>query len=65
METISPKIVAAISTAVKAYQDDQRVSYESLPQLLTVPSMERISLWAIAGRQEAMLQRKIWQLRLY
>lgn len=65
MESIPPKIIAAISTAVKAYREEQD-ALQAREQIRQVPSMqERVSLWAIAGRQDLMLQRRIWQQRLH
>lgn len=65
MDTISPKVVAAISTAIKTYREEQEAVKEKRPVSTAVVFTERINLWAIAGRQESMLQRRIWQLRLY
>lgn len=65
METIPPKVVVAISAAIKAYREEQESVKEKKPVSSAVPFTERTNLWAIAGRQESMLQRKIWQLRLY
>ncbi len=65
METIPPKIIAAISTAVKAYREEQKALQEK-EQARPISSLqERVSLWAIAGRQDLMLQRRIWQQRLH
>ncbi|MFH0811520.1 MAG: hypothetical protein V2A69_01585 [Pseudomonadota bacterium] len=65
METIEPKILAAISGAIKAYREEEMLM-ESREEVIPPPGpIERVNLWAIAGRQDIMLQRKLWQLRLY
>jgi len=64
MEPIEPKIVAAIAGARTAYSEETDVK-SVREKKRTVPSPgEAINLWGIAGRQDLMLQRRIWQLRL-
>lgn len=65
METIPPKIIAAISTAVKTYREEQKGLEEKEAAGPVFVHAERINLWAIAGRQDLMLQRRIWQQRLH
>lgn len=65
METIPPKIIAAISTAIKAYREEQKVLEEEKAARSVFVHDERINLWAIAGRQDLMLQRRLWQQRLH
>jgi hypothetical protein len=63
MESIKPKIVAAISGALNAYTEEKRlirIKEEKVSSVLMVP----FNLWGIAGRQEIMLKRYLWQLRL-
>ena len=64
MESTKPKIVAAISGALNAYTEEKRlirIKEEKVIPVLTGP----FNLWGIAGRQEIMLKRYLWQLRLY
>lgn len=65
METIPPKIIAAISTAVSAYREEQTALYEKEAARPLFVHAEKLNLWAIAGRQDLMLQRRIWQQRLH
>jgi len=67
MESIEPKIVAAIGTAIHAYIEEARLAQaeaELAAQAPAVP-LERINLWGIAGRRDLMMQRQLWQLRVY
>ncbi|MBN1615386.1 MAG: hypothetical protein JW950_13045 [Deltaproteobacteria bacterium] len=62
MEELDPKIIAAITAAVRAYIEETTfVEAEAV----VAPVVEKINLWAIAGRQDLMLQRRLWQLRVY
>ncbi len=64
MEAIEPKLMAAITAAVHAYIEEQRAAAaEEL--VAAAPPVERVNLWAIAGRQDLMMQRRLWQLRVY
>jgi len=65
MESIPPKIIAAISTAVKSYREDQKLLEAKEAIRPTLLQADRASLWAIAGRQDAMFQRRLWQMRMY
>ncbi len=65
METIPPKIIAAISTAVNSYREEQKILEEKVAARPVFVHAERINLWAIAGRQDLMLQRRIWQQRFH
>lgn len=65
MDTIPPKIIAAISTAVKAYREEQEGLEEKKSDIPVFTYTERVNLWAIAGRQDLMLQRRLWQQRLH
>jgi hypothetical protein len=64
MESIEPKIVAAIAGAITAYTEETALWSVSEKKKEALPPVEPINLWGIAGRQDLMLQRKIWQLRL-
>lgn len=64
MEAIEPKLMAAITAAVHAYIEEQRAA--AAEELVAAPPpVERVNLWAIAGRQDLMMQRRLWQLRVY
>jgi len=63
MEAIEPKIIAAISAAVKAYIEETTLA--QVMEEVAAPPVEKINLWAIAGRQDLMMQRRLWQLRMY
>lgn len=65
MDAIPPKIIAAISTAVKAYREEQEGLEEKKADRQVFTHIERVNLWAIAGRQDLMLQRRLWQQRLH
>ncbi|MCX8031351.1 MAG: hypothetical protein N3A59_07230 [Thermodesulfovibrionales bacterium] len=65
MEPIPPKVVSAIVSAVKAYRDSQEVSQRKETIVTTQLPHQRVSLWAIVGRQDMMLQRRLWQQRMY
>ena len=64
MESIEPKIVAAIAGAITAYSEETDVKSVREKKKTVPPPVEAINLWGIAGRQDLMLQRRIWQLRL-
>jgi hypothetical protein len=67
MEPINPKVMAAISAAIGAYLAEEAAA-------LTVPAEEAapsaapyasINIWALAGRQDVMFTRRMWQMRIY
>jgi len=67
MESINPKVMAAISAAIDAYLEEEAAA-------LTVSAAEvapsaapyaSINLWALAGRQDVMFTRRMWQMRTY
>lgn len=64
-EKISPKIIAAITTAVSAYRDAQRTMQEEEKTTVVLAPIDKVSLWAIAGRQDTMFLRRLWQMRMY
>jgi len=63
MNSMEPKIIAAISGAIKAYREE-RARIEIREEKIIPPPFEPVNLLGIAGRQDMMLQRKFWQLRL-
>jgi hypothetical protein len=67
MESINRKVMAAISAALGAYLEEEAA-------VLTAPAAEAapsaapyasINIWAIAGRQDVMFTRRMWQMRTY
>ena len=64
METLEPKVVAAIAGAISAYTEETALWSVCEDKKEALPPAEPINLWGIAGRQGLMLQRKLWQLRL-
>lgn len=64
-ENISPKIIAAITSAVSAYREQQRLQQEQEKDIRVPAQPERVNLWAIAGRQDVVFQRRLWQMRMY
>ncbi len=67
MELINPKAMAAVSAAIGAYLQEEAAA-------LTVSAAEAapsaapyapINIWAIAGRQDVMFTRRMWQMRTY
>jgi hypothetical protein len=64
MECIEPKIVAAIAGAITAYTEETELWSVGEEKKEALPTVGPINLWGIAGRQDLMLQRRLWQLRL-
>ena len=64
MESIEPRIVAAIAGAITAYTQKIELRSVSEEKKEALPTVEPINLWGIAGRQDLMFQRRLWQLRL-
>jgi hypothetical protein len=64
MESIDPKVMAAISAAIGAYLEEESMAAMAA-QAAAVAPFATINLWAISGRQDAMLQRRMWQTRSY
>jgi hypothetical protein len=63
--TIKPQILAAISGAVSAYIADEEAACQAAalaPQAAAAPGPP-LSLWALAGRQQAMQMRLLMQRR--
>lgn len=54
-------LIAAIISAVQAYMKaEEEAGSGAVPDY-----SRRNSLWSLAGRQEIMSQRKLWQLKIY
>jgi seryl-tRNA(Sec) selenium transferase len=64
MESIDPKVMAAISAAVGAYLEEEAAAMAAQATQTAAP-FAAINLWAIAGRMDATLQRRAWQMRMY
>jgi len=66
MESINPKVMAAISAAIGAYLEEEAaaltVSAAAAPSQAPYAS---INIWALAGRQDVMFTRRMWQMRIY
>ncbi len=63
--TINPKILAAISGGIAAYLADEEAACQAAAQatLAAAAPGPPISLWALAGRQQAMQMRMLMQRR--
>jgi hypothetical protein len=63
---IEKKVLAAIAGALRAHSDAERMM-EELEVTLPVPALPavRVNVWGMAGRQDIMLQRRLWQMRMY
>jgi hypothetical protein len=71
MESINPKVMAAISAAIGAYLEGEAAAVpisaataaeEAVPSSAPCAS---INIWALAGRQDVMFTRRMWQMRMY
>jgi hypothetical protein len=66
MQSIDPKVMAAISAAIGAYLEEEAAAAMAMQQAATAaPPFATVNLWAIAGRMDSMLQRRSWQMRMY
>ena len=66
MQTINPKVMAAISAAVGAYLEEEAAAMAAQAAAApAAPPFATVNLWAIAGRMDSMLQRRSWQMRMY
>lgn len=65
--TINPKILAAISGGIAAYIADEEAACQAaqLAAAAAAPPGPPLSLWALAGRQEAMQMRQLMQRRSF
>jgi len=60
--------MAAISAAIGAYlQEEAAALAASAPEAApsTATPYASINIWAIAGRQDVMFTRRMWQMRIY
>ena len=64
MQTIDPKVMAAISAAIGAYLEEEAAAMAA-QAASAAPPFATINLWAIAGRMDMTLQRRSWQMRMY
>lgn len=67
MQSIDPKVMVAISAAIGAYLEEEAAALtvsaaEAAPSAAPYAS---INIWAIAGRQDVMFTRRMWQMRTY
>ena len=59
------KVIAAMVGVLRAYAEAEEAQEEVVAvRAESVPGVT-INVWGMAGRQEIMLQRKLWQMRLY
>jgi len=65
MEPIDSKVMAAISAAIGAYLEEEAAAAMAAHAAAAAPPFATVNLWAIAGRMDAMLQRRSWQMRMY
>ena len=65
MEPIDSKVMAAISAAIGAYLEEEAAAAMAAQAAAAAPPFATVNLWAIAGRMDAMLQRRSWQMRMY
>ena len=62
------KVMVAISAAIGAYLEAEAVATTATAASEAVPSAApyaSINIWAIAGRQDVMFTRRMWQMRTY
>ncbi|HEX7534976.1 MAG TPA: hypothetical protein VF343_06940 [Syntrophales bacterium] len=67
MESINPKVMAAISAAIGAYLGEEGAALAA-PAAEAAPSAApyaSINIWALSGRQDVMFIRRMWQMRTY
>ncbi len=62
MQSINPKVMAAISAAIGAYLEEEAAAMAAAAPAAAAP-FATINLWAIAGRMDAMSQRRSCQMR--
>ncbi len=61
------KVMVAISAAIGAYLEEEAAALtmstaEAAPSAAPYAS---INIWALAGRQDVMFTRRMWQMRTY
>lgn len=57
--------MVAISAAIGAYFEEEAAAAMAAEQVPPAAPFATINLWAIAGRMDATLQRRSWQMRMY
>lgn len=66
MKSMDSKVMVAISAAIGAYLEEEAAAAmaaaEAVPSAAPYAS---INIWAIAGRQDVMFTRRMWQMRTY
>jgi hypothetical protein len=67
MQSIDPKVMVAVSAAIGAYLEEEAAAMtvsaaEAAPSAAPYAA---INIWAIAGRQDVMFTRRMWQMRTY
>ncbi|MGD1152283.1 MAG: hypothetical protein ABR911_05330 [Syntrophales bacterium] len=68
MKSMDSKVMVAISAAIGAYLEAESVAAMAASEAEAVPSAApyaSINIWAIAGRQDVMFTRRMWQMRTY
>jgi len=68
MKSIDSKVMVAISAAIGAYLEEEAAAAMAAAAAEAVPSAApyaSINIWAIAGRQDVMFTRRMWQMRTY
>jgi len=65
MESIDPKVMAAISAGITAYLEEESLAAMAAQKATAAPPCSSVNLWAISGRQDLMLQRRMWQMKMY
>ncbi len=67
MESINPKVMAAISAAIGAYLGEEAaaLSVSAAEAASSAAPYASINIWALAGRQDVMFTRRMWQMRTY
>jgi hypothetical protein len=68
MKSMDSKVMVAISAAIGAYLEEEALAAMAAAAAEQVPSAApyaAINIWAIAGRQDVMFTRRMWQMRTY
>jgi hypothetical protein len=66
MQSIDPKVMVAVSAAIGAYLEEEAAAMTvSAVAAPSAAPYAAINIWAIAGRQDVMFQRRMWQMRTY
>jgi hypothetical protein len=70
MKSMDSKVMVAISAAIGAYLEEEAVAAmaaaaAAAEQVPSAAPYASINIWAIAGRQDVMFTRRMWQMRTY